>query len=152
MIIAEQQFPNSSIRVQDTKLNATESDERIRVLEKELEESKAAKLICIVILVILSIVYAVTVILWRCCSRKTKGDTVKKSHLKQRGELVQRLAKADSARIAKQIKIEGIDTNVGRWQPEKFRDLLGNSEMVQNVLVDDIVHDMQTEGYEGGDV
>ena len=42
---------------------------------------------------------------------------------------------------------EGVDT-VGRWNPERFDEMLDNAEMVQEVIVDGIIGEMETEGME----
>ena len=52
------------------------------------------------------------------------------------------------------INNKGIDifeTTSGRWDPERFDDMLENSQKVQDVIVDDIVHHMETEGDDDDD-
>ena len=147
-----------SIAGDQPRSTATENKDQIRIkaLETELQkkddslaELQAAKMICIVIIVVLMILFVpIAILKWRS-SRGTKINRVNQMQQDaQRRPSTQKLSKCDDVAIA-EMKNEGIDTNIGRWQPERFRDLLGNSKMVQDILVDDIVHHMQTEGLEG---
>eukprot|EP01084_Bolivina_argentea_P028046 52167_1 len=128
-------------------------------LQKELSELKDdhKKYIAItsIIIVIISIICVVITVLFWCNARKGKiyRDWLQQMHKYGNEKQIERpniLNRSGNALPNKNINLmvmknEGNKT-IGNLNREKFSDMLDNSQMVSDVIVDDIINDMQTEG------
>ena len=152
---AEYHNDQVSISYNQTNLKTNPSDRE--EIHKKMEELQGNSAHCEVIRTTLIIIVAVLVCvciliaaLWYRSYRKSKIHRIQqiprfvKKYEPQRSVLQQH--RSQNLKVNREIQTEGDETIVARFEPEKFSDLLDNSQMVQNVIVDDIINDLQTAG------
>eukprot|EP01084_Bolivina_argentea_P301127 519418_1 len=100
--------------------------------------------IMLVILIILFIC-AVLIALWRCHEQTVKMQKLQVMQRYENKPIERSNALSRRKLPCKQVNLIKNET-VGRWAPEQFSDMLGNSQAIQDMIVGDIINDMQTEG------
>eukprot|EP01084_Bolivina_argentea_P256773 432444_1 len=118
-----------------------------QIVKLHSEQKKYVQMFLFVFIMLLSICTILS-IMWYRSWRKTKIYELQQANTRTCINYQQqnKIAKTDKCIMSSQIKNESDNSKNGLWCPEQFKDMLNNSEMVQNVIVDDIINDMQTEG------
>ena len=133
-----------------SRIESSEKQEHCekRELEKELDNLKMMRAVLIVAIAIISILFICLLVLWSRSCRNAQIQRVHQMRQYVKKNEPQKSVLNKRGLVAGPTKKEMKQTIVSRWQPENFSDLLDNSQMVQNVIVDDIVNHMETEGLE----
>ena len=149
----EAEYHNDQVSISYNQPNQSHQEEMHKKMEKLQGHLAHCEVIITILIIIVAVLICVCVLigaLWYLSYRKSKLHRIQqmprfvKRYEPQRSVLQQH--RGQNLKVKREIKTEGDETIVARFEPEKFSDLLNKSQMVQNVIVDDIINDLQTAG------
>ena len=117
--------------------------------QRELISLKTEKTIYIMIIAVICIVCVIIAVLWCRSCKNAQLYRLQQMHKYVKNNKPPNDAikvHSQDLQIIAQNGDEGKDLYCTKWDPEKFSDVLNNSQVAQEVLVDDIVNDIETEG------
>lgn len=128
---------------------------RLQVSKETLEHDAGMDALHIVLILIIAAVFIVAIIfiIYYCISKKSEKNRMQKTQqlmygnneIKIEPKIKRRDKFRNRAQPKTQVKEEGNQTKLGRFEPESFSDAINNLPAVQDVVLDGIMDEMKTE-------